>query len=94
MFFEPPAVGSGADQGRPYAEIESVKAVSDVIAPLSGEIIEVNAALVEEPGGDQRGPLRGGLAREGAACRTPPSAEALLDAAAYARRSLARLRQT
>jgi glycine cleavage system H protein len=35
--------------GQPYAEVESVKAVSDVIAPLSGEIVEVNEALSENP---------------------------------------------
>ena len=49
VFFEPPAVGNTLAQGEPYAEVESVKAVSDVIAPLSGEIVEVNEALAEEP---------------------------------------------
>jgi len=49
VFFDPPEVGSSVTAGEFYAEIESVKAVSDVIAPLSGEIVEVNAALAETP---------------------------------------------
>ena len=49
VFFEPPAIGAQLTQHEPYTEIESVKAVSDVIAPLSGEVIEVNAALGEAP---------------------------------------------
>lgn len=49
VFFEPPRVGATVSTGAPYAEIESVKAVSDVIAPLSGEIIAVNDALVDDP---------------------------------------------
>ena len=49
VFFEPPAVGTTLKKDTPYAEVESVKAVSDVIAPLSGEIIEVNEALAENP---------------------------------------------
>jgi len=49
VFFDPPAVGSTLTQGEAYAEVESVKAVSDVIAPLSGEIVEVNEALGDTP---------------------------------------------
>ena len=49
VFFEPPAIGTQLTQHEPYTEIESVKAVSDVIAPLSGEVIEVNGALGEAP---------------------------------------------
>jgi glycine cleavage system H protein len=49
VFFEPPKVGASVNKDEPYAEVESVKAVSDVIAPLSGEIIEVNAALSDSP---------------------------------------------
>ena len=45
VFFDPPEVGSTVTKGESYAEVESVKAVSDVIAPLSGEIVEVNTAL-------------------------------------------------
>jgi glycine cleavage system H protein len=47
VFFDPPEVGSTVTKGDSYAEVESVKAVSDVIAPLSGEIVEVNTALGE-----------------------------------------------
>jgi glycine cleavage system H protein len=49
VFVEPPAVGTEVSQGEPYTEVESVKAVSDVVAPLSGEVVEVNAKLSEEP---------------------------------------------
>ena len=49
VFFEPPAVGAQVTQHEPYTEVESVKAVSDVIAPLSGEVIEVNEALADGP---------------------------------------------
>jgi glycine cleavage system H protein len=49
VFFDPPEVGTTVTKDEPYAEVESVKAVSDVIAPLSGEIVEVNAALAEKP---------------------------------------------
>jgi glycine cleavage system H protein len=49
VFFEGPAVGTQVTQDEPYTEVESVKAVSDVIAPLSGEVIEVNDTLREAP---------------------------------------------
>jgi glycine cleavage system H protein len=49
VFFDPPEVGSTVAKDRPYAEVESVKAVSDVVAPLSGEVIEVNGALADSP---------------------------------------------
>jgi glycine cleavage system H protein len=49
VFFDPPEVGSSVTAGESYAEVESVKAVSDVIAPLSGEIVEVNVALGDTP---------------------------------------------
>jgi glycine cleavage system H protein len=45
VFFDPPEVGTTITKDASYAEVESVKAVSDVIAPMSGEIVEVNAAL-------------------------------------------------
>ena len=48
VFFDPPEVGTSVTADEHYAEVESVKAVSDVIAPLSGEIIEVNTALADE----------------------------------------------
>jgi glycine cleavage system H protein len=49
VFFEPPAAGTQITAGEPYTEVESVKAVSDVIAPLSGEVVEVNDALESKP---------------------------------------------
>ena len=49
VFFDPPEVGATTTAGESYAEVESVKAVSDVVAPLSGEIVEVNAALGDGP---------------------------------------------
>lgn len=49
VFFEPPAVGSTVTKDASYAEIESVKAVSEVVSPLSGEIVEVNDALEAAP---------------------------------------------
>ena len=49
VFFDPPEVGSTIKKDDSYAEVESVKAVSDVIAPLSGEIVEVNEQLADAP---------------------------------------------
>jgi glycine cleavage system H protein len=49
VFFEPPSLGTALVKDEPYAEVESVKAVSDVVAPLSGEIVEVNETLAENP---------------------------------------------
>jgi glycine cleavage system H protein len=49
VFFDPPEVGATTTANEPYAEVESVKAVSDVVAPLSGEIVAVNEALKDTP---------------------------------------------
>ena len=49
VFFDPPEIGKSIAKDQPYAEVESVKAVSDVVAPLSGEIVEVNDALSDSP---------------------------------------------
>jgi glycine cleavage system H protein len=49
VFFDPPEVGQTIQKDSSYAEVESVKAVSDVIAPLSGEVVEVNDALQDNP---------------------------------------------
>ena len=49
VHYEPPAVGDRVASGASYGEVESVKAVSDLIAPLSGEVLEVNQAVVEAP---------------------------------------------
>ncbi|MEA2403855.1 MAG: glycine cleavage system protein [Thermoleophilaceae bacterium] len=49
VFFEPPEVGATVSANQPYAELESVKAVSDVFSPLSGEVTEVNPELKGNP---------------------------------------------
>jgi glycine cleavage system H protein len=84
VFFDLPEVGSTVKAGEPYAEVESVKAVSDVIAPLSGEIVEVNTGLGDSPEAINEDPYGDGwLAR--VRLSDPAEAEALLDAAAYTR---------
>jgi glycine cleavage system H protein len=60
VFFDPPEVGSTVTKDQPYAEVESVKAVSDVVAPLSGEVTEVNGALAESPEQVNEDPYGGG----------------------------------
>jgi len=49
VHFEPPAAGAAVTKGASYGEVESVKAVSDLIAPLSGEVLEVNHEVVGAP---------------------------------------------
>jgi glycine cleavage system H protein len=49
VHYEPPEAGSTVTKDESYGEVESVKAVSDIIAPLSGEVLEVNAKVVDEP---------------------------------------------
>jgi len=49
VHYEPPAEGSSLAKDESYGEVESVKAVSDVVSPLSGEVVEVNAKVVEAP---------------------------------------------
>jgi glycine cleavage system H protein len=49
VFFDPPEIGAQVTKDQAYAEVESVKAVSDVFAPLSGEIIAVNGDLADSP---------------------------------------------
>ena len=60
VFFDPPEVGKTISRGEPYAEVESVKAVSDVVAPLSGEILEVNTGLGDAPETINDDPYDGG----------------------------------
>ncbi len=82
VFFDPPAIGRTLVKDEPYAEVESVKAVSDVLAPLSGEIIEVNDALADEPGTINDDPYGAGwLVKIRLADAT--ERDALLDAGAY-----------
>jgi len=82
VHFEPPTDGQQIQRGASYGEVESVKAVSDVIAPLSGEVLEVNRKAVDEPETVNADPYgEGWLIR----IRLSESAEAdeLLDAGAY-----------
>ena len=82
VFFEPPEVGSTVSKDEPYAEVESVKAVSDVIAPLSGEIVEVNTALADKPEAINEDPYgEGWLVR--VKLSDPSEKDGLLDAASY-----------
>ena len=82
VFFDPPAIGTTLVKDEPYAEVESVKAVSDVLAPLSGEIVEVNGDLTGDPGAINEDPYgEGWLVKIRIA--EPAEREALLDADAY-----------
>jgi glycine cleavage system H protein len=82
VFFDPPEVGTTVTAGEPYAEVESVKAVSDVIAPLSGEIVEVNTALGDGPDAINSDPYGEGWMVK-VKLSDPSERESLLDAAAY-----------
>jgi glycine cleavage system H protein len=82
VFYEPPEVGSEVTKDQAYAEVESVKAVSDVYAPLSGEILAVNDAVADNPELVNEDPYG-----EGWLVKVRPSdpseADQLMDAAAY-----------
>ena len=82
VFFDPPAVGKTVTRGEPYAEVESVKAVSDVIAPLAGEIVEVNEGLSSGPEAINEDPYQGGWMVK-VRLSDPDEVESLLDASAY-----------
>ena len=82
VFFDPPEVGATIDKDSSYAEVESVKAVSDVIAPLSGEIVEVNDALVDAPEKINEDPYGEGWLVK-VKLTAPAEADSLLDAAEY-----------
>lgn len=82
VFYDPPEVGDSVDKDSSYAEVESVKAVSDVIAPMSGEVIAVNEALADVPERINEDPYgEGWLIR--VRLSAPAEAEALLGAAEY-----------
>jgi glycine cleavage system H protein len=82
VFFDPPEVGASATKDSSYAEVESVKAVSDVIAPLSGEVVEVNEALGDAPEKINEDPYGEGWLVK-VKLSDPSEAEALLSAADY-----------
>jgi glycine cleavage system H protein len=82
VHYEPPDEGSTVAKDSSYGEVESVKAVSDVIAPLSGEVIEVNQAVVDAPETVNEDPYgQGWLIR--IRLNDPGEADSLLDADAY-----------
>ncbi|MEA2140495.1 MAG: glycine cleavage system protein [Solirubrobacteraceae bacterium] len=83
VFFDLPSVGTAVKKDEPYAEVESVKAVSDVIAPLSGEIVEVNDALSDAPQAINDDPYGAGWLIK-VRLADPGEREALMDASAYA----------
>jgi len=82
VFVEAPEVGSTVAAGQPYAEVESVKAVSDIIAPMSGEVVEVNGELSGTPEVINDDPYGAGwLVR--VSLSAPAEADHLLDAEGY-----------
>jgi glycine cleavage system H protein len=82
VFFDPPEVGATVEKDSSYAEVESVKAVSDVIAPLSGQVVEVNETLTDAPEKINEDPYgEGWLVR--VQLSAPGEADALLSASDY-----------
>jgi glycine cleavage system H protein len=82
VHFEPPAEGAAVSKGASYGEVESVKAVSDLISPLSGTVLEVNQKVVDEPETVNEDPYgEGWLVRISLADGS--GADDLMDAAAY-----------
>jgi glycine cleavage system H protein len=82
VHFEPPAPGATVTRDESYGEVESVKAVSDLIAPLSGEVLEVNQQVVDAPETVNDDPYGNGwLIRIRLA--DPSEVETLLDLDAY-----------
>ena len=82
VFVELPAVGSHVSANSSYAEIESVKAVSDVFAPLTGEVTEVNEALKDTPETLNDDPYDGGWIAK-VTLSDPSEVESLLEVDAY-----------
>ena len=82
VFFDPPAIGTQVSKDAPYTEVESVKAVSDVISPLSGEIVAINEALAEKPETINEDPYGEGWLVK-VKLSDPGEQDALLDSAAY-----------
>jgi glycine cleavage system H protein len=76
VFFDAPKIGAHVRQGEAYTEVESVKAVSDVFAPLSGEVIAINEGLEDKPETINEDPY-------GEGWLDPAETESLMDAATY-----------
>lgn len=82
VFFDPPKIGDEVTKDEAYTEVESVKAVSDVVAPLSGEVIAVNEKLGDSPGNINQDPYGEGWLVK-VRLSDPGEAATLMDAAAY-----------
>jgi glycine cleavage system H protein len=82
VFYDPPEVGAEVSKDASYAEVESVKAVSDVIAPMSGEILAVNEALADAPEKINEDPYGEGWLVK-VRLSSPEEAESLLGAEDY-----------
>jgi glycine cleavage system H protein len=82
VFFDPPEVGSSVTAGEFYAEVESVKAVSEVIAPLTGEIVEVNTGLADSPEAINEDPYGAGWMVR-VKLSDPGDADGLMDSETY-----------
>jgi glycine cleavage system H protein len=82
VFFDPPGIGSTLKANEVYAEVESVKAVSDVYAPLSGEVLAINEAVSETPELINEDPYNSGWLVRVRLTDTSEQ-EGLLDSAAY-----------
>ncbi len=82
VFYEPPDAGKEVKKDEAYAEVESVKAVSDVYAPLSGEVTEVNSALAENPEKINQDPYGEGWMIK-VKLSDPSEADSLMDVGAY-----------
>ena len=82
VHYEAPALGSAVAKDESYGEVESVKAVSELVSPLSGEVLEVNEKAVDEPETVNEDPYgEGWLMR--IRMSDPSEADSLMDAAAY-----------
>jgi glycine cleavage system H protein len=82
VFYEPPEVGKKVKKDEAYAEVESVKAVSDVYAPLSGEVTEINSAVSEAPEKINDDPYGDGWLVK-VKLSDPSEVDQLMDATAY-----------
>lgn len=86
VFLDLPPKGRRLEAGRPFGSIESVKAVSDLFAPISGEVVEINEALSQKPEALSSDPWeKGWMVR----VKADAPAKGLLDAAAYDRQAAA-----
>jgi glycine cleavage system H protein len=82
VFYEPPEAGTKVTKDEPYSEVESVKAVSDVVAPLSGEVVEANQSLADKPETINQDPYgEGWMVR--VRLSDPGERDGLMDAEAY-----------